>query len=408
MKAVRAMAHRKTYKKLPPVTPHPLQMLWTLVSMAGILTTALLLTDMFAERPVKTSTAFLGKLYADVSPEIIYVPANLRVKEVLVENGDRVRKGQTLALLDTDYLARRLAQITKEQGSLSTHKDCLSQLDGKTGHGLSTPFDGVSDILSRSRCEMVARQISLAVDELLSDLQRTERDMKAIESFIASAARRAKTEKKVTPDSAKHVLALSLKKSALIKQRDRLILNLERALSDVIEQRDILLSETHLELATMESNIQRLRLLMQEPRISAPISGRVIKARQLSGHLLEVEKTEFVSIQPEATSDFVVNFRLDKSEHRELRVGETLVMETVGLSKTLRDLKANVSSISTDFQGHILVKAILTQQAVETIDQSPHSRQIRANDSAVSVRVTLAPISLEHLVASVLRSMFSV
>ncbi len=66
---------------------------------------------------ISTTVVGTGTLQSDTA-EDIEIPEGIKIKEVLVESGDKVKQGDVLATLDEASLARQMAQVQEEIADL--------------------------------------------------------------------------------------------------------------------------------------------------------------------------------------------------------------------------------------------------------------------------------------------------
>jgi multidrug resistance efflux pump len=229
-----------------------------------------------------------------------------------------------------------------------------------------------------------------------------------ISSYLEQAAtlHRKLTQASATHSSLDRILALSLTKTSLENEQDMADIKHSEALSALSEQQAELVSATKDALRQRQKRMSALSKLLEEPRIHAPFSGKIVKLRRLPSGATVSTRTEVFSLLPNRETGYEVQFRLPRKDADLIAIGDAIAVETIGLPALIDGLSASVTGISYQETSGLHVTADLTVEATQVLLASRYSGQILANSSAVSVRIHRIAAPAGKIVANTLTDAF--
>lgn len=345
------------------------------------------------QKQVPSQHEFLGSLRSTATPLSISLPAVSAVSEVLVATGDVVRSGQTLVSLDAVAMQREHEAIEHQKKLDQNLLRCLFKL--------SNDHENMVEIATKAplpeRCsDLRARERSIR-DNFTATRDASLAQISLIDTYLATATQIQRSAENSDQAQAvlDRILGLSLTKASLEKNLNRARLEHQAMRAAIYAERAKLVTETQAGLRLREQELVSLSALINDPRIHAPFSGKVIRVRRIPTGAPSEDPSELIALLPQRVAGYSITFDLSSQRAEAVRIGDTMRLTVIGLPLLKSSLQASVTRIS-ETGGGLTVHADLTSASTQQLAASPYSRQILANSSAVSVRLTGAPVALSE------------
>lgn len=236
---------------------------------------------------LQESTEVLGSLEArrsvNLKPEV-----DGRVKEILVEDGDRVEAGQTIVSLDSADLQ---AELFQAKASLENAKARLSLLEaGSRNEDIAEARANLAQVQARLEdAKRGARPEEIAQAQAQLDATQAEADLA---QDRVKRYRQLEQEGAVSIDEYQGYVQQARSATASVREADRRLAQLKKGRqSDINEQeaqveqakqnltrvingpRPEEISQAKAEVAAAQANVQRAEVELQKTNIKAPIAG---------------------------------------------------------------------------------------------------------------------------------------
>lgn len=392
---------RKRYQRIPKGKVRPSIFVWSGAFLAICFSLSVLATRLIEGFEFPRSDEYLGSMQSSAKPVAVEIPAGAAVVEFLVRSGDKIRRGQTLASLDTNAIAHELANVEKAKADNEELLACLSNLDER---GETTDFPPEMYAGSKADkpmpCQKLAHQSKKNRQRSEAELSKAKEDTSIIERYLKRAATLKRlNEAETTGAELDRLLALSLTKSSLEERLREIEAEQREEAFAILQRKSELILETERGLREQQRRVTHLNALLSSPRIQSPVSGKVIRLRRVPLGQTVQAATEIISILPQQEVGYQIAFELPEGKDALIHVGQVLRLKAVGLPELVDDLEAKVTRLS--YEGSkIIVHGDLTLPSTQTLAASRYSRQILANSSAVSVRLSGQPQAAEAYLGS--------
>lgn len=398
---------RKTVKHLPksPVGLRPF--VW--LCFGASLFAALVFTVAAGVGRVEVAQPglFAGTLRPERNPAFVRLPAHVPLLSVLVEPGEHVRKGQTVALLDQALIGSRLAQVEREIRAAGVLRECLlSDGDYEVREHLFEQADDELQLLVRE-----------AVEECNTLGREFERQLQRIEDVLVVVRRRQdllEQRKTIvllhvedTTDRAHTALEVALEQNQLI-ERER---QLEHELQAVHTARDQGFVARRKEAAQSAASLMHLKAVLtrfhEAPRLIAPQQGEVSRVRPLLAGTPYNDAEELVELHDERIDAFEAQFEVTLTQSRNLSEGMQVSLTLLGYPEDGPVLKGVISALEAapDQVGEPTVQAkiSLEQDSLSRLADPAGGIALKGRSTASAIHVALSKRNLSDAIKEALR-----
>lgn len=328
------------------------------IALAVIAVPTWIAAQFIGAQTVQPQARFVGELRADQEPFTVSLPAGIPIDEILVDRGDEVKAGQTIATLDKNAVRAAKERLENETAALVVERRCLLDpdiFDGMDGVSLDAldEMDQLIGIALRScrlfDAEDAGGMAKLAEDRALLIAKRHRLLRKQREVVVSN---------ELMQEGSKDLGALET------------ALNLELQITEtLLEENAQLAKVTELQLASEAAKLDRLRALslsiaenddllsrldavLETPRLYAPRDGRVQRVRALQrGRSVPVDTT-LVDISPSDGTAYQVRFQTAHNPLAPFDVGQVVTMRPLGVLESLdQNLSGRISHVGTAAPG---------------------------------------------------------
>lgn len=392
--------HRRVYQHLPNGKLRFQPFVWTIAIFAILGALISVGAETLRGLEVPSQHIYTGTLAPKASPIAVLIPARTAMTELLVEPSDRLRKGQTILVLDQGLIGTELAKLRAEQAEAQAELVCLEALitDPKSiDERVVIPQNlGHSSPPQDRSCAAMQQQLTEISERLANGQNKTGAEIALIDEYLNQIA--AQTDLNRDPiinrEQIDRAFALSLTKIDLEHQSATQLRIAKSERAAISLARDKRVAGLKIKMHAQASEITLFEALHEAPRVQAPLSGRVQRLRPLPLGVQVQTDTEVLSILPTTSAGYRVHFDIPETTAGFASLGQNVHVKIIGLPDFDMALSAQITNISPQDNERLMITADLNAEASQVLANSPYSRQVQANDSAVSVRIHGANIAI--------------
>lgn len=350
---------------------------------------------------VPQAEVFVGTLRPEREVSVVRLPAEVPLLSVLVEPGEPVRKGQTVALLDQAAIESRLVQIEREVKSNAIFRECLLAPKGFQDDTVdASGYDAETQLLIREAvdaCQAVLRRHDLDATRLteIEDLLRKRIDL--IEKNLTLVLRAEQGPE----DQAHQALDFALQKNRLQERLAQLKAELhkERLAFDT-ERRD-LQTDAAEKVAQLRHQRAILTRFNKAPRLTAPQSGTVARVRPLLTGSPYHEVEELIELHDERHDSFEAEFAVSLKQAHALREGMDVSFRLLGYPQDGPVLHGHISALqsSEDPNAQVIARIALDQDSLKRLADPAGGIALKGQSTASAIHVSLADQTLSSALA---------
>lgn len=407
--ARRPRIYRAGRRRVPYVTAF----VRLLVCFAVISIPTLLLAVAIGKTTFKPNGQFVGELTTDQDPIIVNLPADVTISEVLVARGQTVRAGETLATFDKSALAAARTRLENETAALILERRCLLDplLFGELGKSFLDSADELDQLLAIA---LESCQLSLAAySDMHLEIYEDRASIAQSRAEILRQQQNLLSQIDVSEDVSQRpevlfaALQLQLQINATDMQDNDARIQMQVVTELRHKTRLARLHELSRQVAQNNALLERIDAALQQPRVIAPIAGKVQRVRAIQRGTILPESVELLQITPTDHAEFVVRFPLPHDELDAVRVGDSLVVRPLGISlETPLVLSGHVTAFQADrgstIEQSVFVSVTLDAQSTARL-RDPNTRlAMHGTGTASIVEVTQNKRQMAHEIETVI------
>lgn len=414
---------RKVYIATPRGCVRLAPWLWGLWTCAVLIAFGWGAYAALVDQAIPSYRSYTGELRPSREPSTLSLPVGVFVDEMLIERNDVVRKGQTLITLDYEAMSNRLRILEEDMAQDRLLQHCLVYDD----YHLKRPVipdiptieikDQAPDPSQETRlsmtlalCDSHYTKVTSIQEKLQEHLAVLEEEKLLIEQFIRLLTNSMSQE--ITPEeeekNTRQALAFALARNQLDAQKTALKHKARADLADLQSQRLSLAEKIGDRLRVGESLRDQLKKNLERPRLQAPETGVVVRARTLPKGMEVTETTEVVEIRPEETQGYSAYFTIPPEHVEGLVTGAEVRLKIHGMPGQRGFLNGTISAMVLDVAGRPQATVVLSPESAEKLDDPRTGIALRGPGTASVIyvqRTDLKPLNTlkTELVNGILR-----
>lgn len=392
---------------------------WAVLSVLAISAGFFTLADRIM---VPSSHHYAGTLTPDQDPTVIALPHDLPLDSVLVEPGEKVKAGQTVALLDTAAMTARLEQTEREIIVSSVLRECLlgtefdlpalempSESSTESSLLYDLPFAGSGSetgILMRAAledCRTTQEADTLQQTRLQQGLRLMQSQIGLIDQKLAmvlSVPKRRKQKGGVDPVVRAHAsVSIALEKNQLLGRFQTLQTELQALKIDQNRNRLDRVHQLSENVAAMLTLQAMLTHYLAAPRLLAPENGTVSRIRPIMVGKLYSDDESLIELRGESAELYRAEMRIPFSDHAVLRPGTKVTIRLAGFRENAPRLVGQVAGLTQgqNVRGErqIVAQIELSQQSQALLADPARGVALRGQTTASSIQVETPPKTLK-------------
>lgn len=384
---------------------------WAVLSVLAIAAGGYTLADKIR---VPSSHQYAGTLTPDQDPTVIALPHDLPLDSILVEPGEQVKAGQTVALLDTAAMAARLEQIGREILVASILRECLlgTEFDpleqempfgfvAESAPSQDSPFaeyDSETGILMRAALEdcrtsqeadiLQQTRLQQALNLMQSQIGLVDRKL----AMVLGVSKKSTHKTRVDPVVRAHAsVSIALEKNQIVGRFQTLQTELQALTIDQNRNRLDRIQQLSEDVATKLTLQAMLTHYLAAPRLLAPENGIVNRIRPIMVGKSYVGDESFIELRGENAELFRAQMRIPYSDHANLRPGTKVMIRLAGFRENGPNLEGQVSGL---LQGqnvlgerHILAEIELSPESQAVLADPARGVALRGQTTASTIQV---------------------
>ncbi|RMH44582.1 MAG: hypothetical protein D6688_07715 [Alphaproteobacteria bacterium] len=377
---------------------------WLVVSAAAVGGLVAVTARWLGEVRVSTSAEYVGQIRPARKIARVSIPAGTALAAVVVEEGEQVRLGQVVAVLDRTDLETQISSIDAEIDALVAEGECLSRAtggdDAPVGPGAGNgaqPEHALRRAIALRGCAL-DREADRRSREFLSSMAEAVGERRAMVlrrlSLDLASARRDTLDLREKAEVARRAIRMGLAANLL---RER-----EVFLSAAIDALDLRRESARLErleeisrkVQSLADRRRRLEARLAAPRLVAPGSGVVTRIRALPiGERFRAE-VPFIEIAREAERQFLASVSVPLAQATALREGDPVELRPLGLARTGGLLRGTIGLVPSSPEGGsdelIKIPIRLEAESAARLSSGPEGAAFNGLSMATVVRVRMA------------------
>jgi HlyD family secretion protein len=315
-----------------------------------------------SDAPAIQAVTALGRL--EPKGEVIQLAANppgSRIAELRVKLGDRVRKGQIIAVLDTHD--RALAALTQAQKRVGIAQAKLAQVEAGAKRGEISAQQATIDRTEVQLREDVAAK-DAAIAKLAAEVKNAELEFQRYEFLEKQGAisTSLRDGKRLTLEVSRQQLAeANANRRQAAETIAKQVKEAEATLDRIAEVRPVDIEAAQAEVQSAIAAVQQAQAELDLTIVRAPRDGQILKVHTWEGELID-SKNGIVSIGQ--TDVMYAVAEVYETDLPKIRVGQAATMTSVSGGKFARSLKGKVDEIGLE----VAKKDVLNTDPAASID----------------------------------------
>jgi HlyD family secretion protein len=243
-----------------------------------------------AATPASVATvSALGRLEPEGEVIQVFAPTSqdgARVETLKVVHGQRVRKGEVIAVLDT--YARRRAALQEAQEQVRVAQAQLSQVEAGAKLG---EIQAQARVVDRQQAELQTetRAQAAAVARLQAELNNAELEARRYQALYAEGAVSAslRDSKQLTADTVRQQLnEAQVNLSRIQQSRQQQVSEAQATLDQIAEVRPVDVDVARSQVAAAQATVARAQAELDLATVRSPQDGQVLKIHTRPGELV--------------------------------------------------------------------------------------------------------------------------
>lgn len=242
-----------------------------------------------AAAPTVKTVSALGRLEPEGEVIQVFAPTSVegaRVERLQVTHGQRIRKGEVIAVLDT--YERRLAALQEAQEQVRVAQAQLNQVEAGAKSGQIRAQERVVD---RQQVELQTeiRAQAATISRLQAELQNAELEANRYQGLYREGAVSAslRDSKQLTADTVRQQLnEAQVNLSRIRLSRQQQVSEAQATLDQIAEVRPVDLNVARSQVAAAQARVVRAQAELDLATVRSPQDGQVLKIHTRPGELV--------------------------------------------------------------------------------------------------------------------------
>lgn len=356
--------------------------------------------------PVTDLKSYSGTLTHSRNATTIYLPPGIRLKNLFANDGDTVSKGQTIGIIDTVALKKKIDKKQRDLLAKKLLKTCLiGILTDISQAGIVLPpitpsILAVHKDRAAAECEVVhAHKVNqdITFTEKQNILNHRLSIAQNTQSILIQAAKKRGTEVALIDALILRSLENATAITTIQQALSDLTLEYREAATLFHQRQTAKIANLTKEIMVLEQDLSTHEDLLKKPLIRAPAAGtaRILQSDRMPEDQPNSDRP-VIDITTDGPSDFRVAFFISEQDAAETPIGSRVDIRQLGaaagrlaLSGEISGYYANNSSPGSETQisAHVTLTADSTQRLVVNMSQLSYTTQ----NAATVLHVAKAP-----------------
>lgn len=312
-------------------------LLWAVLGPVVAFGLLIAITFGMLQTEVQERRSFEGVLRPVASPIGLSLPKHAPLRQILVSEGEIVRRGQTLAILDETALQNRHLELKRQLSEQRLLRECLSpKTNSSFVDGLQTVLSG-DDMETRKRLALVGQDCMLrdATAAALmataeSDIEFLSERARLLGSRIAVLVEQQNQGAPGAAGRARDAIETLLEKNTLEAELEKAK---ETLTAQTLVRTEIRLKEAlaiTAQISALLEEQRQLKILLANPRLTAPVSGLVSRVRDPGEGHVPLHDIRIFEISRAGAGSFSLAISVPPDQISRLRNGAHVDVRLVG------------------------------------------------------------------------------
>lgn len=382
---------KRSYTAVPKRLLRFRPLMWAALGCLGAGLVAMGWGVILSNTTVSTHHNYVGELSPDADPITITVPKGAILQETLASRNEEIVSGQTVAVLNVPAMEETVATLSGQVLADVILRDCLlveelpdtPQIDGlseATQNHVRIAYQTCAEFLG----EKTRRQEKLEHDGALlsTELDLVEQYLKVLS--LSADLNLSATKKQ---DDARQGLALALLGNKIEKQLSELKFDADKEHAEWQHERLTRIQELSASIQSKTSLRQKMQLLVDKPRLQAPINGVISRVRRVPHNVPIHEDIDFVEVRSEEGTGYQASFIVPHNRLDAVAPGQTVRMTMLGMLDGGPELVGKVSALNTVGGTTVRAQVELDKASVSRLDNPQIGIALRGLGTASIVQV---------------------
>jgi len=285
--------------------------------------------------PPVTKVTALGRLEPETKAIRLFAPSALdgdRVDKLLVKEGDRVKAGQTIAILDSRDRLQSALEQAREQVRVAQAKLAQVQAGAKTGE-----IEAQAATIARIQAEIAGETSTqnATITRYQAEVKNALADYNRFLQLYRQGAISASNidSRRLTLETAQAQLKEALSaKNRTVETLQAQLQEAKATLNRIAEVRPVDVNAAQTEVDTAIAGMKTAETQLQEAYIRAPISGQILKIRTREGEKI----SDSGIIEMGQTNQMVAVAEVYQTDIGKVKLGQPAVITSQAISGQLR------------------------------------------------------------------------
>ncbi len=413
------------YPAVPQVALLWRSLIWLLLPLCALAALLSGVAFLISAVQVPSYNQIQGELRPEADAVALSLPAQGVLDSILVRRGDTLQAGQTVALLDIAAMERQKARLERAVLNAVLLRDCLLSLPAEasvefqaqtsaqhhnetvSNSNLAETPPGEYPQLAEITCTTFRSTFDMRREELASKQAVIGKEATLVQSYLALlSARSADKHHSDSKSRALQAVALNLARNRLRGQ----ILELETAsahLKQQVSQKTLeKIETTNAEIARHQDQIALLNRHISQPRILAPVAGKILRLRPSPKGVTLSEETEIADMRPTDQRGYEARFSAPAHLADAMAPGTQVSLQLLGSRFSAPNLNGKIGAVKNGGNGKITVQVHLHEASIAWLDSPQTGVALRGRFTATQVHVQKRAVTPLAAVAQRLLSTF--
>lgn len=392
---------------------------WAGLCMLGLLLAAAYVSGAVT---VPQTQTYVGTLKPNQTQTKLKLPAGVPFKSMLVQVGEQVRAGQTVAVLDQAAMTAELAHIDRSIAVANVLRSCL--LRSAELQNVSPPQNTVIEIddvelkvliqAAEADCATGRREDRLTRLRLERGLEILQERLILVNQKLAMVlgVHTQQAKKEVHPVLRAHAsVSVAMERNDLLQKLQALSQELDSLRVSQDHARLVRISNISKEVALNLKHQAVLRTYLESPRLTVPESGRISRVRPVpAGTQFDQDQT-ILEVRGDQEAQFIANLRVPLDQVVRLPLGTKVQVSLAGFTRGGPKLQGVIDHwVEGDGETglhYAMARVQLAQESQKALSDPQNGIALRGTSTASVIRAEMEPAKLNTLMANAFGSNLS-
>lgn len=404
----------KSYAPVPREASVWRYALWLIAPICAMALVIYASLSLMSRADIPSYQSFQGVLRPGTNPVVLSLPPSSALEAILVNRGDKVRRGQTIALLDVAAMERQKTRIEETIFEAMLVRDCLVSYSSEP---LVTPdsddakkrgnFLVEKQHSAPSECTVFVKGIQAGSIELQDRKAVLENEVSLLDHYLRLVTEKHQNETRAEgKNRALKAVSLDLARNRV----KRKLIDLEREIArfeqNATQKALEMVEASNERIAENQDRLTMVSYHLKKPRIVAPATGKVLRIRPTPRELLVQAATDIVEIRSADHRGYHAQFEVPEHLASGLTPGTHVAMRFLGAGFSAPNVTGEITDLENAPNGNVLAHIGLDPESVAWLDSPNTGIALRGRSTATRVLARKVDFNPATALAQRLRTTF--